>query len=395
MRYLFWVVLVVILALAGAFYFFTVPPLQTEFGQTRKTVENESQRVLGLAKDTSKLPTERHVLETKKYGEYLKKQEEEIKGLLREKRTVLDPRFDKAPKDPLEFDGWLINVRKEILDEAAKAGLALPATFPAQWLDEGKTTSSLADREPRLNKIALAADVVQLLAAARAPVTVVKFPGDADKPEISEEVKAGVLSLDHLELIPPEKVIERDRQALHAACTAAGVVVEASKSVKADPAYTAMGLDVRFTAPLAVAPLVIQALESNPRWFAIVRKIDTQRVVEPYVKATELGLAAPGGPAPAAPGTGTPVPAPAPTPAPAPAPAVGAGTPAPAAVLSPEDVVRRALLNTRYREAPVQAQVLLDLLTFKTDALKQDAAVEAAGGGGPPRKADAARRVKK
>jgi hypothetical protein len=332
MRYLFWVVLVVIVAAGCGAYYLLLPPVD-QYNGLKSEVEKKSRDLLAKAAKANEIPTERHVAAVKQYGDALKQQETEVKDLLRQKRSSMDAKFEKAPASPLDFDAWLINVRKEILDEATKAGMALPSEFAIKWLDEGKTTTTQADRDARLKKVALAAEVVHTLAQAHGPLTVTKFTGEADKPEVSEETQAGVASLDYLELVPAEKVALRDRDALQLAFASSGAALSMPKSIPAEDS-TATCLDIRFTAPLSVVAVVVQALEADRSWFGVVRKIDTQRVAEPYVKATDISLIAPGAPA--------------------------------------EEASKRPPTNTHFREAPIQTQVWLDLLTVKPEMLKSE-----------------------
>jgi hypothetical protein len=95
--------------------------------------------------------------------------------------------------------------------------------------------------------------------------------------------------------------------------------------------YKSELLDLKFTAPLSVVPKVVQVFETSQRWFGIVRKVDCQRVVEPYAK----------------------------TALPATVKAVEIGADG-----------RATFINSHYQEAPVQVQFWLEILKLDGQALK-------------------------
>lgn len=329
MRYFFWVVLVVILALAGGFWFLTVPGVQEESTQLQNAI-NEQARVLKEKADKKdEILTQSHVDATKAYAVKLDGQDRAVKELLRSKtQTVMDPKFQQAPADPLRFDEWLIGVRKEILDQAQKAGLVLPIGFAALWLDEGKITVK-ADRDARLEKVAFIGEVVRLLCEVRGQVTELEF-AKADQVEVPKQVSVGVYSLDGIDRLDEVKADAREREYLAHAFGSTSKAPPALKKLPSRP-YKTVLIDIRFTAPLSVVPQVVQTFEASPKWFGIVRKIDCQRVVEPYAKTA--------------------------TPATVSAVEIGADG-------------RPMFSNSRYHEAPVQVQFWLEILKMDEQALK-------------------------
>jgi hypothetical protein len=330
-RYLFWVVLAALLLVAAGLYGLFVPGKQQEIAKLRADCDRDFATVKKKADNSSDLLTSRHVEAAIRYGEDLKVQESAVKVFLADKQTVMPADFENAPERPLDFDNWLSGVRKQVLDEAAQAGLELPAQFAVNWLDEGKTTADAQERQERLEKVALVREIIRVLAQTRVPVTLPQFEKDMDKPEPTAELAVGALALDGLELLTNEARLAYEKKALEIAFTAgAATAVPVGKAAVSPEPYGAVTLDLRFTAPLPVVPAIIQTLEACPLWYGIVRKIDMQRSIEPYDRSSEIGIASP--------------------------------------VL--EDS-RNPRLNTHFREAPVQIALWLDLLSFDKAKLEQ------------------------
>lgn len=329
MRYLFWVVLLVIVALAGGFYFLTVPGLEEETAALQGEISQQANVLKTYAQNKKDIKTLSYVEATKAYATKLAAQDKAVKEQLKSKATTtLDPKFQNAPADPLRFDEWLIGVRKEILGQAEKAGLVLPSNFPVQWLDQDKITVK-GDRDARLEKVAFAAEVVRLLCEVKGSVTVLEF-AKADQQETAKQVPVGVYSLDSMDRLDAVKTEGRERDYLTHAFASGSKAPPALKKLPPRP-YKSEMLDLRFTAPLSVVPQVVQAFETGPRWFGIIRKVDCQRIAEPYAKS-------------ALPATGKAV-------------DVGADG-------------KATFANSHYQEAPVQVQFWLEMLKFDEQALK-------------------------
>jgi len=328
MRYIFWVVLVVIVALAGGFWFLTVPGLKEESAQLQNAINAQAQVLKSYADKKDNVLTRSHVEATKAYAAKLAVQDKAVKDLLKSRTQGLDPKFQQAPTDPLRFDEWLIGIRQELLEQAQKAGLMLPTGFAAQWLDEGKITVK-ADRDARLEKVAFIYEIVRLLCEVKGNVTVLEF-AKGDQQETPKQVSAGVYSLDGIERLDAVKAEARERDYLTQAFGSANKAPPALKKLPNRP-YKSELIDIRFTAPLSVVPQVVQAFETSPKWFGIVRKIDCQRAAEPYAKSA----------------------------IPATAKAVDVGADG-----------RPTFTNSYYQEAPVQVQFWIEILKMDEQALK-------------------------
>jgi len=203
MRYLFWVVLLVIVALAGGFYFLTVPGLEAEKTELQNKISEQADILKGLAEKKEDVKTRSHVDATKAYAAKLMAQDQAVKAQLKGKALTVDPRFKEAPTDPLRFDEWLIGVRKEVLGQAEKAGVVLPLNFAQQWLDQDKITIK-SDRDVRLEKVLFIAEVIRLLCEVKGNVSVLEF-AKVDQPETAKEVSVGVYSLDSLDRLDSPK----------------------------------------------------------------------------------------------------------------------------------------------------------------------------------------------
>jgi hypothetical protein len=330
MRYLFWIVLLVIVALAGGFWFLTVPAQREESKKLQTDISRLAAELKGYAAKKDKIKTQAHVDAANEYKAKLAEEEKAVKTMFLGKKTTLDPKFEQAPKDPLAFDEWLQkNGRKEILDLAAKTKMVLPANFAQEWLDEGRITTK-AGREARLRKIALAGEVVRLLCSVKANVPVTEFSPKMEEKEVTKLVQAGVTSLDGMILLDPAKRDDRVKDYVTHAFASSAKAPPALKKLPGNPCRTSL-LDVRFTAPLQVVPGVVQAFETSPRWFGIVTKVDCQRAAEPYSK----------------------------TPLPASADTVKVGTDG-----------KTTFYNTHYKEAPVQVQIWVELYDFDDKQLQ-------------------------
>lgn len=324
MRYLFWVAAAVVLAVGLGLYYWVEQGITEEIASLDSQCRDKTKEVEGKANEWTKLMTERHVRAVGKYQEHLKYQHAQLSELALSRKTTEPPGFEHAPERPLEFDNWLSGIRKQIAEQVRQSGLEVPPGFEATWLDEGKTTTDEKDRLQRRRKVALAQEIIRILSTTKVNVTEY-VEKDSGQPPQTTELLRGVISLDGLEVLPEALRLERDQGALAMAygSAAAAGTASSSRGTKWDEPCTATRLDVRFTAPFQVVPAVVRELESSPRWLGIVRKIDFQRATEPYGRADAGAF--------------------------------------PASADRKDD--RRS--NTHYREAPVQAQVWLDLVEFE------------------------------
>ena len=133
-RYLFWVLLLLVLAVSVGWYFLSVPSIQAEKDGLKKKCEDANREVMkwaGKAK-SKEILNAHYARQAETFSRNLKEQEQEVLKLWKEKKLVLGPKFLNAPGVDQISDfnlTWMGEVRKEILDEAQRVNLRLPADF--------------------------------------------------------------------------------------------------------------------------------------------------------------------------------------------------------------------------------------------------------------------------
>ncbi|MCZ7646688.1 MAG: hypothetical protein M5U26_15610 [Planctomycetota bacterium] len=336
MKYLFWVVLAAILVIAAGVYMLMVPSITGESATLKGVISAKAAEVQKYAADSSKVVSSKHVEAVEAYRKQLAQEETAILGLWEGKGLKLPDDFAASPKDSITFDNWLIDKRAEILKLAEQAGLKLPADFGKRFLFEGQNLPSNdeAARQARLKQAAIVQEVVRVLSSVKVKVPHYAFNPDAkaQAEAAPEMVDAGVLRLDNLTLSDPEKT-----QADHEAAYAEALKLAGAPSGAKETGSTlqkSQALTLLITLPAQAVPAVARALENSDRWVAAVRKIDTQRIAQPFAALEDLRAAAPAGEAPA-------------------------------------EALQNLKLNTYFQEAGVQAYLELDLVEFDREAAKK------------------------
>lgn len=115
---------------------------------------------------------------------------------------------------------------------------------------------------------------------------------DLTSTEQVQREPVGAVRLDHLVFVEPG--VYRDRQTeLYAASFKDVSATPSQANATQQVPVSARGLALTFTAPFAAVPKIVQALETSPRWFGIVRLVDTQRLSSAYPEEGNLERLAP------------------------------------------------------------------------------------------------------
>ncbi|MCW8133803.1 MAG: hypothetical protein KIS92_25880 [Planctomycetota bacterium] len=293
-RYVFWIVLAVVLVIAAGGYLLVVPSLGEQADGLRANNETKRAKVAQLAKDHKSIQNNAYVVAANNYQRQLEAEKNQILDSLKDKKLVLGERFKKAPSDiQIQFDQWLKDTRQEILDKAAKNNLRLPADFATQQMFEGRKTEDENDRLFRIERLALIDELVRILSETKGDVSQTSFEPDLTKPDSTERALQGVMSLDKIEILG-----EKDYAARTSAYARKAWDLGKAASLYKDPSgpspVKTAGLELRFTAPFSVVAPVLQALENTNVFYGVIRKIDTQRASCAYPGVEDLaGLGVP------------------------------------------------------------------------------------------------------
>lgn len=357
-RNIFWIVLAVVLVGGIGGYFAMISGIKSPDGKDTAALKSAAEEKAKAIKTLAQQADDKNAPDPIKNAEHVKlasdykiRLDSQLKAMQETwKGRKLDIRYTDAPSDSsTKFDTWLGELRAKITDQAAKAGLALPADADKMMFKEPTTDENSPDisrhRDFRLRQMAIIEEVVGVLCRKFGKQQVFKFEPDKEKQEPQETVETGVAALERIGITPSRAVAggkagekgvigtSEDRikawmeDAVHRSGrsgTSGGKAVAA-----AELPYSLTCVDVQFVAPLGNVPAVAQALEMAPRFNAsVVTRIDYQRAVgSPFPLPTDPKLAS-AGPAP--------------------------------------------LMNTHYQEAPVRALVSLDI--YEYDAVKEAAA---------------------
>lgn len=321
-RYLFWIVLGVVLLLAAGGYLLIVPGIQGETLALQGSNDSKRSEISALAKNPREIKNQAYVQAADNYAKHLTSEKNQLTDLLKDRKVVLEGRFKEVPEDlQIQFDQWLKDTRQAILDLAAKGGLRLPSDLGVQRMFEGKKTEDAADRERRIVQLALIHELVRILAETKSDVTRVSFEPDMKKQdEITQRLPAGASALDGLDVLN-----EKDFAAkMNGSTRKAWELVRAGPNFKEDNAprpYKSTGVELRFTAPFSAVPKLLQALENSNAYYGIIHKVDTQRTAGAYPEDPAKGL-------------------------------------------PPRKDEAVPANNTYFQEAPLQVQVLLELIAY-------------------------------
>lgn len=332
-RFLFWIVLAAVVLLSLGFYFLWVTDLKAQKEDLNAQIVSSLGKVQKVANASKNIRNENYVKAVVDYRSHLETQMEQIIKLWEDKGLSLSDKFNSASgKSPLAFDTWLDDLRKEIQEMAKAQNLQLPSDFEVAHLYKDKTTTP-DTINPRLQSVQLVYEVVRILCETKVDQNRYPFNPNVASPEQVQRVPVGAVRLDHLAFI--ESSIYRDRQAELYAASFKDIGAPPSQANPSQQVpVAARGLALTFTAPFAAVPKIVQALETSPRWFGIVRLVDTQRVSSAYPEEGNLDRLAPNE--------------------------------------SNAKGLDYQIFNTHEHEGMAQARVILDLVQFDKDKAKKE-----------------------
>ena len=295
-KYIFWVVVGVVLLAGAGFWFMTVPGLQAQTKELNEANQTKMIDVETKAKKSKDIRNQRYVDAAKDYQKHLEKQQGEILGLLKDKKIVLGDEFEKAPDALLDFNNvWTRDIREKIKEEAKKNELSLPGgEFAAQILFDDSGAKDAPQRRDRILRLALAQEVIRILSTRKVTVTRPKFEPKLTEPEGSETVSLGAYSLDSFAILTDREMESRLAGATKRAYDNAGAAQAVSKTPPVKAPVNSMGLQVTFTAAPAAVAEILKGFETSERFFGSIVRIDTQRAVDVYPAQSQLGRIVPG-----------------------------------------------------------------------------------------------------
>ncbi|MBI3829699.1 MAG: hypothetical protein HY291_09295 [Planctomycetes bacterium] len=347
-KYLFWIVIAAVLVIAGGVYLVVVPGIQDQAKTLGSSNEQNRNKVHELAKNPKLIMNGNYVGAAESFAKHLGAERTQINDLFKDKKLVLDEKFKKAPEDrEIQFDQWLKDTRQEILDMASKGGLRLPGDFSTKLMFEGKKTEDAVDREARINRLAFLYELVRILSSTKAEGTRAGFDPDMGKTETADHVKIGVESLDLLDILADKDFTARMSAASHKAWDLAKSGALFHDDTGSKPCKST-GVELRFTAPFALIPSVLQALEGSSVYYGVICKLDTQRTAAAYPGQEDLARLS----------------------------------------VPHKDLPESARLHPYYQESPLQVLVLMELVSYDADGAKAAFAppAPAAASKTPPKK---------
>lgn len=291
-RFLFWIVLGVVVLASLGFYFLWVKELKAEQENLNAQIASNLGKVQKVASASKNIRNDTYVRAVVDYRSHLETQMEQIVKAWEEKGLSQADKFSSASgKSALAFDTWLDDLRKEIQEMAKAQNLQLPSDFEAAHLFKDKTTTNETITQ-RLQYVQLVYEVVRILCETKVDQNRIPFDPNMTSTEQTQRVPVGAVRLDQLTFIDP--AIYRDRQTeLYAACFKDLSATPSQGNPSQQVPVTSRGLALTFTAPFAAVPKIVQALETSPRWFGIVRLADTQRLSAAYPEEGNLDRLAP------------------------------------------------------------------------------------------------------
>lgn len=333
-KYIFWVITAVVILIAIGAWSLTVPGIKAETQNFR----NSSTSQLGVLSKASKKPdeikTSSHVKAAQAFGKHLDTQKDALLELWTGRGLEMAGAFPEAPPadagNDIEFERWLVGVRKLILNEAAQKGLALPKDFAEKHLYQGSDTKTAKERERRPPRLAIVREIVKALGSVRVQVPTYEFQADAKVAEKMVPKLVGPMSLERLQIRSAADREMVHRRGIEMAYVNGGGSYSVSDDRYKIP-YKGIRVSLQFKAPMQAVTPALQRLESSDRYFAIIQKVDCARTIHSFPRQVELSKIAPVGPPNGGKGTG---------------------------------------LNTHYEEAPVKVLVVMDLLEFNSDVAK-------------------------
>lgn len=296
-KYLFWVLVGLVLLAGGGFWLATVPGIQAQTVILNTENQQKKMEVATKAQKALQIQNQRYIDAAREYQNHLQKQQNEILGQLKDKKIVLGEEFDKAPDALLDFNNvWTRDMRENIKEEAKKNELNLPGgDFSAQVLFDDSGAKDAPQRRDRILRLALTQEVVRILATRKISVVRPKFEPDLRKEEGHETVSLGAYTLDSFAILTDKDMEARMAVATKRAFDNAGATQTVSKTPSVKVPVNSMGLQVAFTAAPAAVAEILRGFETSERFFGSIVRFDTQRAVDVYPLQSQLGRVVPGG----------------------------------------------------------------------------------------------------
>jgi hypothetical protein len=301
---LYWVILGAIVLIALVAYPMFVSDLETQ-GQDQLTKCTAKLSEIHKAASTAgkdDLPrTEAHVAKATQYQKKVNDQINELLASMKEWKVDQKSVFkDQPPPAVLEFDDWLTKQRAELYKQLGDAGISFPKdafdklTFADIHTADVATDESVK-RPYRIKRMAILGEIINGLCKKPVKQEITKFQAEEGMPEQKETVDAGVIKVDSINVIDPDKAMKAELDRYTTAYTRAKRSDVAG--TKAAPAislpYMFTTVDVEFYAPLIAVPAIVKTLESSDRYHAVVNKLDVTRGASPFPKPEDVAKPGP------------------------------------------------------------------------------------------------------
>lgn len=357
---LIWLVILVILAAASLVLYFMTADVEGELTKAKSELQDMETQLRGRFSKPGEDPpvadkvlTSHHVKAAREFGANLGRQEKAFEARFKEEGLELGKQPPFAPPrctysfeqgkslDSVAFQAiWMQQMREAVLTEARDNHLKLDEKFAKENLFEGEARDlppNSPQRLERVYRVAIAAQMVNLLANLRGRLTRLRPSSEAASPApVPVEEEVAVVSLQKLRIAMNEDRLKEEADALsdaqkHCETKEAGPKPPPGKAAAAPPQFfSGFSVELRFTAVAPLIPQVLQVLENGPprederfrlRYLGVLRKLDTQRAGEAFPAFTEK--------------------------------------------YEPRPDHAASKANTYFREAPIEVLALLDLLEFK------------------------------
>ncbi|MCX7803954.1 MAG: hypothetical protein N3A38_02080 [Planctomycetota bacterium] len=297
-KYLFWIALGAIVAVSLAAYLLTVPPKWSANEELLSECRSMDGKISEAARDPASLPNQRYCDEAVRRRNVLNEQSEKVRRLW-ENRAVNVKEYtegpDKAPEEPFPFVDWYEKKKKAIQEEAAKQGLLFPrpketGAGRGDYGDDGflkpdaRLTKSAIPQT--LKRLLVVQETYRAIGTVKVPAWDPKLPSTDEErmpgaPEMADQdKKAGVSELLFLRFVSEQDWAARRKAALGEALRLAKVSSQPPEDDVQNP-YSAFGVEIGMLVHAAAVNRVLQALEGNEKFFAVVRRLDVQRAADP------------------------------------------------------------------------------------------------------------------
>jgi len=296
----YWIGLGVVMLVAVVVYEFTVPPVDVLAEDSKVKCANMVEQIHKMAaksEEPDAIKTAKHEELAGEYRHTIDKECAEVESKLQ--AWKIDDRFNDVPNSDVQFDSWL-KIRYEGLAKKAKdADLQLPADFDKLTFQGVPTQheSKTEDLKPsfRVRRLAIVDEVVDKLCKKPVKLTTVAFQPLPDGKEDAADVDAGALALTELKIVEPPDAAKRIKDSLDKVYYDKGG--HAKKTDKSAGGYVEIPykitcVDLKFSAPLAAVPRILQSLEQTDRFQAVLAKADVKRDSPVFPNPADQSVAA-------------------------------------------------------------------------------------------------------